>query len=140
MTLTPKTGKVVYTAQIDDLADFLEPAEPAPMDAARAEEIRQRRFEEEIAAAVKTAANIIAGNRQDVALTIEGTVISVVAANRAGNNDQWIIALDTLGSVLKAIAQREGSLAHEARIRQEDHQRHISMSHRNSRPSFDHRR
>ncbi len=120
------TSKATYT--IPDPADLPEPAQPAPMDAARAEEIRQRRFEEEIAAAVKTAANIIAGNRQDVALTIEGTVISVVAANRAGNNDQWIIALDTLGSVLKAIAQRESGLAYEARIRQEDHRRLSAMS------------
>lgn len=120
------TSKATYT--IPDLAGIPEPAQPAPMDAARAEEIRQRRFEEEIAAAVKTAANIIAGNRQDVALTIEGTVISVVAANRAGNNDQWIIALDTLGSVLKAIAQRESGLAYEARIRQEDHRRLSAMS------------
>lgn len=93
--------------------DFPEPAEPAPMDAELAEKARQRKEQEEdelLAVMVRQAAAVIAGDRLDVATTIEGALTTVLAANKAGNDAQWIVAMKCLSDVLTAVTERENRL------------------------------
>lgn len=108
--------------------DLPEPAEPAPMDAELSEKARQRKEREEdeqLAVMVRQAAAVIAGNRLDVATTIEGALATVLAANRVNDNAQWIIAVEALSDIIAAVARRETRLHTEALLRREERERRL---------------
>lgn len=105
------------------LVDPLEPAEPEPMDTELAEKARQRKQQEEderLTAMIKQAAAVIAGDRLDVATTVEGALTTVLAANVAGNHAQWIIAMKCFSDVLTAVTERENRLLTMALARREE--------------------